>query len=140
MFTIDSYRFAFLCYPNSYPQRYARLDRLLNNCVCECRPSKTCTEVQGSSRDWSKFTGIYRRIARFQMQKSYPVRASLPYKMGALVELALNYVIVSIVEPQVRSKLQDEASASMLMASVVSTALLNEVRASASVGDGGRGR
>ena len=33
-----------------------------------------------------------------------------------------------------------EASASMLMTLVVSTALLKEVRASASVGDGGRGR
>jgi len=33
-----------------------------------------------------------------------------------------------------------EASASMLMASVVSTALLKEVRASVSVGDGGRRR
>jgi len=33
-----------------------------------------------------------------------------------------------------------EASASMLMALVVSAALLNEVRASASVGDGGRRR
>jgi len=33
-----------------------------------------------------------------------------------------------------------EASASLLMASVVSTVLLKEVRASASVGGGGRGR
>jgi hypothetical protein len=33
-----------------------------------------------------------------------------------------------------------EAYASMLMAKVVSTALLKEVRASASIGDGGRGR
>jgi hypothetical protein len=38
------------------------------------------------------------------------------------------------------STMEVEASASMLMASVVSTALLKEVRASASVGGGGRER
>ncbi len=38
------------------------------------------------------------------------------------------------------SNMKLEASALMLMTSVVSTALLKEVRASASVGDGGRGR
>jgi hypothetical protein len=38
------------------------------------------------------------------------------------------------------STMEIEASASMLMASVVSTALLKEVRASASVGGGGRER
>jgi hypothetical protein len=36
--------------------------------------------------------------------------------------------------------MQVEASASMLTASVVSTALLKEIRVFASVGDGGRGR
>jgi hypothetical protein len=38
------------------------------------------------------------------------------------------------------SNIEVEASASMLMASVVSTALLKEVRASVSVGGGGRER
>ncbi len=40
--------------------------------------------------------------------------------------------------PQLRANMHFEAIASMLMASAVSTALLKEVRASVSVGGGGR--
>ncbi len=42
--------------------------------------------------------------------------------------------------PRLITNIEVEASASMLMASAVSTALLKEVRASVSVGGGGRGR
>ncbi len=41
--------------------------------------------------------------------------------------------------PRLMTNMQPEAIASMLMASAISTALLKEVRASVSVGGGGRG-
>jgi len=50
------------------------------------------------------------------------------------------YAFLTIAERAEARNIDAEASASLLMTPVVSTALLKEVRASASVGDGGRRR